>query len=115
MLSDAKSFWWPDIRKDIKQKVKDSTAHLVTGKNLRYQIPKNQHGKLEKLTEPEQVLQLYFTGKFHNKNLIGQSQVLIAIDRFSKWPTAKVCKTAETREVIIFLTKFSIYKNFQRE
>ena len=54
MLSDAKIFWWPEMRKDIDQKVKDCTACLATGKNLKYQIPKNQYGKLEKLSEPGQ-------------------------------------------------------------
>ena len=49
MLSDAKIFWWPEMRKDIEQKVKDCTACLATGKNLKYQIPKNQYGKLEKI------------------------------------------------------------------
>ena len=54
MLSDAKIFWWPEMRKDIEQKVKDCTACLATGKNLKYQIMKNQYGKLEKLSEPGQ-------------------------------------------------------------
>ena len=47
MLSDAKIFWWPEMRKDIEQRVKDCTACLATGKNLNYQIPKNKYGKLE--------------------------------------------------------------------
>ena len=35
---------------------------------------------------------------------------MIAIDRFSKWPTVKICKTAETKEVITFLTNnFNLY------
>ena len=38
MLSDAKIFWWPEMRKDIEHKVKDCTACLATGKNLKYQI-----------------------------------------------------------------------------
>ena len=44
MLSDAKISWWPEMRKDIEQKVKDCTASLATGKNLKYQIRKNQYG-----------------------------------------------------------------------
>ena len=31
MLSDAKIFWWPEMRKDIEQRVKDCTACLATG------------------------------------------------------------------------------------
>ena len=35
---------------------------------------------------------------------------MIAIDRFSKWPTVKICKTAETKEVINFPTNnFNLY------
>ena len=110
MLSDAKIFWWPEMRKDIEQRVKDCTACLATGKNLKYQIPKNKYGKLEKLSEPGQEIQIDFTGKLHNKNLNGEPQILIAIDRFSKWPTAKICKTSETKEVTSFLSnQFNLY------
>ena len=98
------------MRKDIEQKVKDCTACLATGKNLKYQIAKNQYGKLEKLSEPGQELQVDFTGKLHNRNLNGEPQILIAIDRFSKWPSAKICKTSDTKEVISFLSnQFNLY------
>ena len=40
MLSDAKIFWWAEIRKDIEQKVKDCTACLATGKNLHIKFQK---------------------------------------------------------------------------
>ena len=110
MLSDAKIFWWPEMRKDIEQKIKDCTACLATGKYLKYQIPKNQNRKLEKLSEPGQELQIDFTGKLHNKKLNGERQILTAIDRFSKWSTAKISKTSETKEVTGFLSnQFNLY------
>ena len=110
MLSGAKIFWWPEMRKDIEQRVKDCTACLATGKNLKYQIPKNKYGKLEKLSEPGQEIQIDFTEKLHNKNSNGEPQILIAIDRFSKWPTANFCKTSETKEVTSFLSnQFKLY------
>ena len=102
------------MRKDVEQKVKDCTACLATGKNLKYQIPKNQYGKLEKISEPGQELQIDFTGKLHNKKLNGEPQILIAIDRFSKWPTAKVCKTSDTKEVKASYQTNSIYTVFQK-
>ena len=71
MLSEAKIFWWLEMRKDIEQKVKDCTACLATGKNLKYPVLKNQYGKLGKLSEPGQELQIDFTGKLHYKNLNG--------------------------------------------
>ena len=98
------------MRKDIEQRVKDCTACLATGRNLKYQIPKNKYGKLEKLSEPGQEIQIDFTGKLHDKNLNGEPQTLIAIDRFSKWPTAKICETSETKEVTSFLSnQFNLY------
>ena len=110
MIAEAKIFWWPNINKDIEEKVKNCIACLSSGKNIKYQIPKNENGKLKILTEPGQEIQIDFTGKLHNKKLNGESQLLIAIDRFSKWPTVKICKTAETKEVINFLTQnFNLY------
>ena len=65
---------------------------------------------MKTLTEPGQEIQIDFTGKLHNKKINGDVQILIAIDRFSKWPTVKICKTAETKEVINFLTNnFNLY------
>ena len=62
------------------------------------------------LTEPGQEIQTDFTRNLHNKKLNGGNQLLIAIDRFSKWPTVKICKTAETKELNNFLTQnFNLY------
>ena len=78
------------MQKDIGKKVKDCTACLATGKNFKYINPKNQHGKLEKLTELGEELQLDLTGNLHNKILNGEPQILIAKDRFSNWPTSNL-------------------------
>ena len=40
MITEAKIFWWPEMRKDIQQKAKEGTACLATGKNFEYQISK---------------------------------------------------------------------------
>ena len=110
METEAKIFWWPEKKNDIETKVKDCTACLASGKSLKYQLPKRHFGKLENLTEPELKLQFDFTGKLHNKNIHGDVQILIAVDRFSRWPTVKICKTSDTKEVIQFLlTKFYLY------
>ena len=85
------------------------TACLATSKKPKNKFSNNKHGKFESLTEPGQELQTDFTGKLRNKNLNGDVQLLIAKDRFSRWPTAKKCKTSETEEVINFLrSNFSL-------
>ena len=70
---------------------------MSSGKNLKYQLPKNEFGKLKTLTEPGQEIQISFSGKSVNKKLNGDHQILIAIDRFSKWPTAKICKSSQPK------------------
>ena len=110
MTAEAKIFWWPNITRDIENKAKDCTACLASGKNLKYQLPKNHYGNLKTLNEPGQEIQIDFTGKLHNKKINGDVQILIAKDRLSKWPTVKICKTAETKENINFLTNnFNLY------
>ena len=83
---------------------------MSSGKNLKYQLPKNEFGELKTLTEPGQEIQIDFSGKLNNKKLNGEHQILIAIDRFSKWPTAETCKSSETKEVKNFLKQiFNLY------
>ena len=77
---------------------------------MKYQLPKNEFGKLKTLTEPGQKIQIDFSGKLNNKKLNGEYQEIIAIDRFSMWPTAEICKSSETKEVINFLKQnFNLY------
>ena len=110
METEAKIFWWPEKKNDFETKIKDCTACLASGNSLKYQLPKKYYGKLEKQTEPGQEIQFDFTGKLHNKNIHGEVQTLIAVDRFSRWPTGKICKTSETKEVIQFLSSnFNLY------
>ena len=74
-------------------------------------MPKTESEKSKVLTEPCLEIQIDFTGKLHNKKLNGENQLLITIDRFSKRPTVKICKTAERKEVFIFLTQnFNLYR-----
>ena len=103
MLAESKIFWWLNMCKEIEDKIKNCVACMASGKNLNYQLPKNNFGKLKTLTEPGQEVQIDFTGKLNPKKRNGEHQILIAIDRFSKWPTAKVCKSSETKEVLNFL------------
>ena len=102
MTAEAKIFWWLNITRDIENKAKDCTACLASGKNLKYQLPKNHYGNLKTLTEPGQEIQIDFTGKLHNKKINGDVQILIAIDRFSKWPTVKICKPPKRKKLLTF-------------
>ena len=66
LTAEAKIVWWPNINKDIEDKVKNCLACLSSGKNLKYQIyRKTKGGKLKILTEPVQESQTEYTGRLH--------------------------------------------------
>ena len=81
------------MQKERQDKTKNCVACMSSGKNLKYQLPKHKFGKLKTLTELGQEIQIDFSGKLNNKKLNGDHQIQIAIDRFSKQPTAKICKS----------------------
>ena len=83
---------------------------MSSGKNLKYQLPKHEFGNLKTLTESGQEIQMDFSGKLNNKKLNRDHRILIAIDRFHKWPTAEICKSSDTKGVINFLKQnFNLY------
>ena len=45
MTAEAKIFWWPNMQKEIEDKAKNCVACMSSGKNLQYQLPKNEFGK----------------------------------------------------------------------
>ena len=55
--------------------------------------------------EPNQEIQLVFAGPIKLKTR-GDVYILVALDRFSKWPTAQICENTDSRTVLKFLTKF---------
>ena len=64
MTAEAKIFWWPDINRDIENKVKDCIACLASGKTLKYHLPKNHYRKIEKTNRTGS----RNTYRFHRKN-----------------------------------------------
>ena len=60
MSAEAKIFWWPNMQKEIEDKTKNCVACMSSGKNLKYQLPKQNFGKLKTLTEPDKKSKLIF-------------------------------------------------------
>ena len=81
------------MRADIEKKAKICSACLNEGKNLKFQQPlienKNKNRNTEKTGKG---IQTDFTGNLHNKKLQSSLYILIAGDKNSQWPVAKICK-----------------------
>ena len=105
MDKSAEAFWWPGLHREIREKAETCPSCRTAGKNLKTQIPQTEVNRLEILTEPGQEIQLDFAGPIKSKSR-GDVYILVAVDRFSKWPTAQICKRTDSRTVIKFLTKY---------
>ena len=105
MDKSAEAFWWPCIHREIRDKAENCPSCRTAGKNLKTQIPQSEINRLEILTEPGQEIQIDFAGPIRSKSR-GNVYILVAIDRFSKWPTVQICKNTYSQTVIKFLMKY---------
>ena len=75
----------------------------TASENLKTQIALTEEYRFGLLTEPNQEIQLDFAGPIKYKTR-GDVYNLVAIDRFSKWPTGQNCKNTDTQTVLKSLT-----------
>ena len=101
MTLASKGFWWPRIIESIQKKCEECVPCRMSGKNIKPDIPLTEQNKLEDLKEPNEEIQLDFIGPMRNKHQ--KFYILLAIDRYSKWPTASMCRTPNGRTVIKFI------------
>ena len=73
-------------------------VHQFRIKNLKHQLPSTEKIKLQALTEPEQEIQIDFSGKLHDKHVTDEPYILIGIVR--------IYKSTQTKEVKKFLESF---------
>ena len=93
------------MHREIREESEDCPSCRASGKKLKTQLPSTERNKLDILFEPNQEIQLDFAGPIKTKTR-GNVFILVAVDRFSKWPTAQICKNTNTRTVLKFLSKY---------
>ena len=86
MDKSAELFWWPGLHREIRDKAENCPSCRAAGNNLKTQLPQSETNGLEILTETGQEIQI---DKSKSREDV---YILVAIDRFSKWPTAQICK-----------------------
>ena len=75
------------------------------GKNVKYLISKNTSKPLPLLTQPGQEVQLDYAGPIENQKGT-KIYLLVAIDRFSKFPSVKVTKSTSGKCTVKFLRSY---------
>ena len=92
------------MHREIEEKAKNCTSCRAAGETSKTQIPHTEKNRLKILNGPKQEIQLDFAGPIKSKTRRDVSffQFLVAVDRFSKWPTAQLCEYTDSRTVMNF-------------
>ena len=105
MLGAAQYLWWPHMNKDIVNLAEECRSCTRYGKNVKYLISKNSSKPLPLLTQPGQEVQQDYAGPIENQK--GKKiYLLVAIDRFSKFPSVKVTKSTSGKCTVKFLRSY---------
>ena len=106
MSNDAAIFWWPNMREVIEKKSKTCSACLNVDKNIKSQLPATEKTIIDTPKTPGEEIQIDFTGNLQNKKLSSHPFILVAVDKNSRWPVAKICKNTNHETVISFLNEY---------
>ena len=105
MLEVSIFLWWPHMHKDIVNLAEECRSCTRYGKNAKYLNRKNSAKPLLLLTQTGQELQLDYACPLEDHK--GKKiYLLVAIDRYSKFPSVKVTKSTEGKTTIKLLCTY---------
>ena len=101
----AQYIWWPHINRQIYFHGINCSECTSAGKNIKSVIPNSQISELPPLSEPNEELDLDFAGPL-DSYWGSNKYILLCIDRFSKFPSAKITSSTSSKTVIEFLQDY---------
>ena len=105
----AQYIWWPHINRQIYFHGINCSQCTQTGTNIKSIIPTTQTSELTPLSEPNEKLNLDFAGPIDN-TWETNKYILFCIDRFSKFPSAKITSTTSSNTLIEFVQDYFYLK-----
>ena len=105
MFDAAKDVWYPYIYRSIASIAEGCPECTLAGKNLKTIIKKNELGTVTEPKKPNESVQLDFWGPINYLNE-SRKYVLVAVDRFSRWPSAMVCGNNRSDKLLKFLKSY---------
>ena len=114
MIDAAKDIWYPYMFRSLATIARNCPECTLAGKNLKNMCSKDDIGKIPEPKEPNESVQLDFWGPI---NYLKESKkyVLVAVDRFSRWPSAMVCNSNRSDKIIKFLKAYIIAHGVPRQ
>ena len=113
MKSLAENIWWPHVYRDIYYHGKNCIQCIKAGKNLKVIMGTNNIEKLPILAEPNREIDLDFAGPL-GKNWGNSKYLLVCINRFSKFPSAKVVNNTSASSIWAFMTYYCHLRGFPK-
>ena len=104
MTLSAKHFWGNKLTEVIQRKCDNCIPCKLSGKSIKPHIPKTEQTSLPLLGAPNDEVQLDFIGPITDQNR--RFYILLSMDRYSKWPAASLCKTADGETAIKFVEQY---------
>ena len=105
MMSASEYIWWPFMNRQIVDTCERCRECTLYGKNLKPVKTFHTAQSLSLLTGPNQELQLDFAGPIVDDRGV-KIFLLVAIDRFSKFPSVLITKTTGAKKVTKFLESY---------
>ena len=103
-LIDAASYlWWPRMHTNIIETAEKCESCRKFGKNLKTLTSKAGYENLEPLTCPNEELKLDFAGPIQTGKNGSGVYLLVAIDRYSLFPSCMITKSTGSKKIINFL------------
>ena len=101
----AQYIWWPHINRQIYFHGINCSECTSAGKSLKTFIPNSQTSELPPILEPNEELNLDFAGPL-DSYWGSNKYILLCIDRFSKFQSAKITSSTSAKTVIDFLQDY---------
>ena len=110
----AEYLWWPHTYREIYHHGRTCTQCLKAGKNIKVILGTNNISKLPTLTFANEEINLDFAGPL-DASWGNNKYILLCIDRYTKFPSAKIVNNTSTRNVISFLNDYCHLHGFPRK
>ena len=102
MLEAARNIWYPYLHRDIVATAQNCKECREKGKNLKVISGHSHFTSLDAVVEPNEEIQLDFAGPLPDEN-DKVVYILVGVDRFSRFPSAKVVTNNQADTIIRFM------------
>ena len=114
MFDAARDVWFPYLHRSLVAAADGCKEYTDAGKSLEPVSAKNDIGNVYEPREPNECLQSDFWGPIRYLNE-SSKYVLVAVDRFSRWPSAMICGNNKSDKVLKFNKKYISHHGVPRK